>query len=124
MCIRDRRRAAGAGAVTLMNCDNLRHNGDRSRGGLLQFIEALGDAPLKEWVEQKPTSPNAMVDRITPRPTPEVVQRVKLATGVQDPTALMGESFIQWVIEDNFCASRSAWETVGVEMVKSVAPYE
>ena len=29
------RRAAGAGAVTLMNCDNLRHNGDRSRGGLL-----------------------------------------------------------------------------------------
>src|SRR3989344_5494233 len=30
------RRAAGAGAVTLMNCDNLRHNGDRSRGGLLQ----------------------------------------------------------------------------------------
>ena len=35
------RMAAGAGPVTLMNCDNLRHNGDRSRGGLLQFIDAL-----------------------------------------------------------------------------------
>jgi D-arabinitol 4-dehydrogenase len=36
----------------------------------------------------------------------------------------MGESFIQWVIEDNFIAGRPAWEKVGVEMVKSVAPYE
>jgi D-arabinitol 4-dehydrogenase len=36
----------------------------------------------------------------------------------------MGESFIQWVIEDNFCAGRPAWEKVGVEMVTSVAPYE
>ena len=112
------------GKVTLLNCDNLRHNGDRSCAGLLQFIDLVGDSALKTWAQTHTTSPNAMVDRITPRPTPEVVQRVKLATGVQDPTALMGESFIQWVIEDNFCASRPAWETVGVEMVKSVAPYE
>ena len=46
------RMAAGAGPVTLMNCDNLRHNGERSRSGLLQFIDALGDASLKTWVEQ------------------------------------------------------------------------
>ncbi len=118
------RRAAGAGAVTLMNCDNLRHNGDRSRGGLLQFIEALGDAPLKEWVEQNTTSPNAMVDRITPRPTPDVAERVKAATGWDDKAALMGESFIQWVIEDDFIAGRPAWETVGVEMVQSVQAHE
>ena len=49
-----------------MNCDNLRHNGDRSRGGLLQFIDALGDGALKAWVLAHTTSPNAMVDRITP----------------------------------------------------------
>ncbi|MBD9406323.1 mannitol dehydrogenase family protein [Acidovorax sp. ACV02] len=118
------RRAAGAGAVTLMNCDNLRHNGDRSRGGLLQFIEALGDAPLKEWVEQNTTSPNAMVDRITPRPTPDVAERVRAATGWGDKAALMGESFIQWVIEDDFIAGRPSWETVGVEMVRSVQAHE
>ncbi|HEY8906244.1 MAG TPA: mannitol dehydrogenase family protein, partial [Rhodoferax sp.] len=30
------RMQANAGPVTLLNCDNLRHNGERSRGGLLQ----------------------------------------------------------------------------------------
>ncbi len=118
------RMRAGAGPVTLMNCDNLRHNGERSRGGLLQFIDALGDTALKAWVLANTRSPNAMVDRITPRPTPEVAERVKAATGWDDKAALMGESFIQWVIEDQFIAGRPAWEKVGVEMVDSVQAYE
>ena len=118
------RMRAGAGPVTLMNCDNLRHNGDRSRGGLRQFIEALGDADLQAWVQAHTRSPNAMVDRITPRPTPDVAQRVKQATGWDDKAALMGESFIQWVIEENFIAGRPEWERVGVEMVESVQAYE
>ncbi|MBX3659561.1 MAG: mannitol dehydrogenase family protein [Ramlibacter sp.] len=118
------RRRAGAGGVTLLNCDNLRHNGERSRAGLLQFIGLCGDAGLLDWVQAHTSSPNAMVDRITPRPTPEVVARARAATGVDDPTALMAESFIQWVIEDRFIAGRPAWESVGVEMVPSVAPYE
>ena len=118
------RMASGAGPVTLLNCDNLRHNGERSRGGLLQFIEQVGDAALLAWVQSSTSSPNAMVDRITPRPTPDVRERVLAATGVDDPAALMGESFIQWVIEDRFCAGRPAWEQVGVEMVDSVDAYE
>ncbi len=118
------RMLAGAGPVTLMNCDNLRHNGERSRGGLLQFIDALGDATLKAWVLTHTSSPNAMVDRITPRPTPDVAERVKAATGWDDKAALMGESFIQWVIEDQFIAGRPDWEKVGVEMVGSVQAYE
>jgi D-arabinitol 4-dehydrogenase len=36
----------------------------------------------------------------------------------------MGESFIQWVIEDHFIAGRPEWEKVGVEMVTSVDAYE
>ena len=110
--------------VTLLNCDNLRHNGERARAGLLQFIDLLGDAPLREWVERNTANPNAMVDRITPRPTAAVRERVAAATGVDDPAALMGESFIQWVIEDNFIAGRPEWEQVGVEMVASVQAYE
>jgi D-arabinitol 4-dehydrogenase len=113
-----------AGAVTLLNCDNLRHNGERSRSGLLQFIELTEDLDLYEWVQAYTTSPNAMVDRITPRPTPDVAQRVKAATGWDDQAAVMGESFIQWVIEDKFTAGRPAWEAVGVEMVASVDAYE
>jgi D-arabinitol 4-dehydrogenase len=118
------RMAQQAGPVTLLNCDNLRHNGDRARAGLLQFIELIEDTDLYDWVQANTVCPNAMVDRITPRPTPDVAQRVKAATGWDDQAAVMGESFIQWVMEDNFIAGRPAWEQVGVEMVKSVAPYE
>lgn len=119
-----RRMQAGAGPVTLLNCDNLRHNGERFRGGLLQFVEMLGDAALLDWVQSNTTCPNAMVDRITPRPSPDVAQRVLAATGWADGVPVMGESFIQWVIEDDFCAGRPDWEKVGVQMVESVAPYE
>lgn len=118
------RMRTGAGPVTLLNCDNLRHNGDRSRSALLQFIALLGDDALARWVEANTSSPNAMVDRITPRPTADVAERVRAATGVADGAALMAESFIQWVIEDRFVAGRPAWEQVGVEMVDSVQPYE
>jgi D-arabinitol 4-dehydrogenase len=119
-----RRMHEGAGAVTLLNCDNLRHNGDRAHSGLMQFIALIGDATLAKWVEAHTSSPNAMVDRITPRPTPDVAERVLAATGWADAAPVMGESFIQWVIEDRFCAGRPAWESVGVQMVESVAPYE
>ena len=118
------RMRSGAGPVTLLNCDNLRHNGDRSRGGLLQFIALIGDDALLRWVQANTSSPNAMVDRITPRPTAAVRERVKAATGIDDPAALMGESFMQWVIEDNFIAGRPAWDRVGVQMVDSVQAYE
>ncbi len=117
-----------AGPVTLLNCDNLRHNGDRVRGGLMQFIGLLDDMPgreaLADWMASNTSCPNAMVDRITPRPTADVAERVLAATGRHDAAALMGESFIQWVIEDNFVAGRPEWEKVGVEMVESVAAHE
>ena len=118
------RMLANAGPVTLLNCDNLRHNGDRSRSGLMQFLEKVGDATLLTWVQANTSSPNAMVDRITPRPAPDVAERVLAATGWADAVPVMGESFIQWVIEDDFCAGRPQWEKVGVQMVESVAPYE
>ncbi|POA16534.1 D-arabinitol 4-dehydrogenase, partial [Pseudomonas sp. FW300-N1A1] len=57
------RHAAQAGPVTLLNCDNLRHNGDRFRAGLLEFIALVGDAPLQAWVDANTRCPNAMVDR-------------------------------------------------------------
>ena len=118
------RMQANAGPVTLMNCDNLRHNGERARAGLMQFMDALGDTALKQWVQENTSNPNAMVDRITPRPTPDVAERVKVATGWADHASVMGESFIQWVIEDHFIAGRPEWEKVGVEMVDSVDAYE
>jgi D-arabinitol 4-dehydrogenase len=54
-----------------MNCDNLRHNGERSRSGLLQFIDALGDAALKAWVQEHTAAPTpwSTASRRAPRPT-------------------------------------------------------
>lgn len=116
--------AQGGAAVTLLNCDNLRHNGERFREGFLAFLTAKGDTVLAEWVRTHTTSPNTMVDRITPRPTADVAERVEAATGKQDGAAVMAESFIQWVIEDDFIAGRPALENVGVELVESVLPWE
>jgi D-arabinitol 4-dehydrogenase len=118
------RKAADAGALTLLNCDNLRHNGDRFRAGLLEFIALAGDTDLLAWVNANTRCPNAMVDRITPRPPPELRARVKAATGRDDAAAITGESFIQWVVEDSFAAGRPEWERVGAELVVSVQPYE
>jgi len=113
-----------AGPVTLLNCDNLRHNGERFRNGFLAYLALKGDMPLLEWVKNFTTSPNNMVDRITPRPTADIAPRVEEKTGFKDLAPLMGEAFIQWVIEDDFIAGRPALENVGVEMVQSVLPWE
>jgi D-arabinitol 4-dehydrogenase len=118
------RRSAQAGPVTLLSCDNLRHNGDRLRTGLLAFMQLAQLQELAEWAGQHISCPNAMVDRITPRPPPELRERVQAATGWDDAAAVTAESFSQWVIEDRFVAGRPSWERVGVEMVSSVAPYE
>ena len=53
-----------------------------------------------------------------------MAERVKAATGWNDRAALMGESFIQWVIEDQFIGGRPEWEKVGVQMVDSVDAFE
>lgn len=113
-----------AGAVTLMCCDNIRSNGDHFQKGLLHFLQLRGEAGLLAWVKSNTSCPNAMVDRITPRVPAETRERVKAATGITDPSAVMAEEFCQWVLEDHFCNGRPAWEKVGVEMVASVLPYE
>jgi D-arabinitol 4-dehydrogenase len=114
----------GGGPVTLLNCDNLRSNGDRFRAGLLAFLELRGEDAVRQWVLDHTSCPNSMVDRITPRPSSELAPRVFAATGFDDRAAVMSEKFIQWVIEDEFVAGRPAWENVGVELVDSVFPYE
>ena len=122
--ILNQRRLRGGGPVTLLNCDNLRSNGERFRAGFTDFLTRRGDTALLAWVHANTSTPNDMVDRITPRPLPDVAQRVKAATGFDDGAPVMGEKFIQWVIEDHFINGRPAWEKAGAQMVESVLPYE
>jgi D-arabinitol 4-dehydrogenase len=118
------RMARGGAPVTLQNCDNLRSNGTRLRAALLEFLTLRGERALHDWVTSHTSCPNAMVDRITPRPPTELVERVRLATGWNDRAPVMGEDFIQWVIEDDFIAGRPAWERVGAQMVDRVHDFE
>ncbi|WP_233864303.1 D-arabinitol 4-dehydrogenase [Paraburkholderia adhaesiva] len=122
--ILEARMARNGGPVTLQSCDNLRSNGDRFHAGMREFLTRRGASALLAWFDANTSCPDSMVDRITPRPTPDVRERVKAATGLDDTCPVMGEAFIQWVIEDRFRAGRPAWERAGAELVTSVKPYE
>jgi D-arabinitol 4-dehydrogenase len=114
----------GAGPVTLLSCDNLRSNGERLSDGLTAFLTARGETDLVDWCARNVTTPNAMVDRITPRPPADLADRVEGAAGWTDASPVMAETFMQWVIEDRFAAGRPALERVGVQFVDDVHPYE
>ncbi|MCX5619021.1 mannitol dehydrogenase family protein [Bombella pollinis] len=118
-----RRREAGHGGLTVMSCDNLRHNGDVSRKAFVGYARAV-DGELAQWIEQNVTFPNAMVDRITPSVSSEGKAKLNERSGLDDLQPLISEDFIQWVIEDKFAAGRPAFEKVGVEFSDQVSAYE
>jgi mannitol-1-phosphate/altronate dehydrogenase len=118
-----RRRADGLPAFTVLSCDNLRHNGDVARQAVLAFAAAR-DLELARWIEANATFPNCMVDRITPAVTPADVARLNALTGVDDRLPIFAEDFIQWVVEDRFCAGRPALERIGVQLTDDVEAYE
>ncbi len=65
-----------------------------------------------------------MVDRITPA-TVEAERKIfETQFKIQDKWPVVCESFIQWVIEDNFCTGRPSWELLGAKFVPDVVPYE
>lgn len=118
-----RRKSAGNGAVTILSCDNLQHNGDTARKSFMSFVKAQ-DTKLAAWMEENVTFPNCMVDRITPATRPDDVARLNAKNGTNDEAPVYCEDFIQWVIEDKFIAGRPAWERVGVEFTDDVTAYE
>ncbi|CAO3405184.1 mannitol dehydrogenase family protein [Azospirillum palustre] len=118
-----RRRAAGLAPFTVLSCDNLPSNGDTVARILRRFAD-LRDPAFGAWVAETVACPNSMVDRIVPATTEADRARVSQALGVQDSWPVVTEPFTQWVVEDRFPAGRPAWETVGVELVADVHPYE
>lgn len=118
------RREKNSGPVTLLCCDNLRSNGQSFRRGLMEFVTARQDQPLLEWLEHNVSTPDSMVDRITPATGDELIERVRQQNITDDLVPVCCESFSQWVIHDDFIAGRPALEEAGVEFVEDVLPYE
>jgi fructuronate reductase len=117
------RRAARAGGLTFVCCDNLPHNG-RTVEGLVHAFAQRRDKSLARWIADHVTFPSTMVDRIVPATTPEDLAEVQRLLGVRDAAVVTAEAFGQWVIEDRFVAARPAWEDAGAQLVADVAPFE
>lgn len=117
------RRDGGVAPFTVMSCDNIQGNGDVARAALTGFA-GHRDVALGEWIASEVAFPSSMVDRITPATTGAVRDDVALQLGVGDRWPVRAESFTQWVLEDRFPSGRPPFDTVGVQLVDDVEPYE
>lgn len=118
-----RRRERSIRPFTIMSCDNIQGNGRIARRSFTSFA-SLRDPELADWIGDNVRFPNSMVDRITPVTTPVDIQAVARTFGIHDEWPVVCEPFEQWVLEDDFVDGRPAYETVGVQVVADVEPYE
>ncbi len=117
-----RRRAAGLAPFTVLSCDNLPGNGPLARAAVVG-LAAARDPELARWIDEHGAFPSSMVDRITPKTSPEDRAWVAGAFGVDDRWPVITEPFSQWIVEDAFCAGRPPLDEVGVQFVADVEPY-
>ena len=118
-----RRRAAGVPAFTVLCCDNMPDNGQRTRQAV-SALAAMQNDGLAQWVSDHVAFPGCMVDRIVPAMDDESFMRLEQHLHCHDRAAVVCERFSQWVIEDHFPLGRPDWEVEGVQMVADVRPFE
>jgi len=116
------RRAAGHGPFTCMSCDNLQGNGAILRQTVLSLAR-MSDPDLADWIESSCSFPNSMVDCIVPATGQNELDLAR-SLGIADAAPVTHENYRQWVIEDDFCAGRPAWEKVGATMTDDVHDFE
>ncbi|GAA1837834.1 mannitol dehydrogenase family protein [Microlunatus capsulatus] len=117
------RRAADAGPVTLLSCDNLPENGEVTRAVVTDLAD-LVDPTLVGWLETHVDFATSMVDRITPATTDEDRALVTAHQGYVDAEPVPTEPFSEWVVAGRFPAGRPRWEEAGVRVVDDVRPFE
>lgn len=117
------RRAKGIAPFTIMSCDNIPGNGEVTHAAV-SGLARLSDPDFADWIDASVAFPNGMVDRITPATGQREIAIVADEYGIEDQWPVFCEEFKQWVLEDKFPQGRPALETVGVQFVPDVAPYE
>jgi fructuronate reductase len=114
------RRAAAAGGLAVVSCDNVLNN-----GGVLQAaVLKLADTDLRSWISENISFVSTMVDRITPATTAEDRRVVRELVGWDDRAPVVTEPFTEWVLQGEFPAGRPAWNEAGAQFVADIAPYE
>jgi len=116
------RRDQGIGPFTGLSCDNIQGNGAVLRRTVVSLARA-SDPGLAGWIDARCTFPNSMVDCIVPATGPRELALAQ-GFGLDDAVPVTHENFRQWVIEDEFCAGRPAWERAGATLSDRVRDYE
>lgn len=117
-----KRKSDGMDGFTCLSCDNLQGNGDILKQTILGLASAQ-DPQLAEWIQSRCSFPNSMVDCIVPATTERELALAE-SMGISDAAPVTHENFRQWVIEDDFCQGRPAWENVGATFTPDVHSYE
>ena len=117
------RRAAGAGPLAVVCCDNLSNNGTVARQAVAGMAGAW-DAGLAAWIDANVSFVSTSVDRITPRTTAADLEAVEAACGYRDNSPVIAEPFHNWVLSGDFPAGRPRWEDAGAVFVDDIEPYE
>lgn len=117
------RRAAGAGPVTVVSCDNLPDNGAVT-ARVVTDLAAMLDDGLADWIRGTVAFATTMVDRITPATTDDDIHAVVEQTGRADAAPVVTEPYSEWVLSGEFPGGRPAWDAAGARFVADVTPYE
>lgn len=117
------RRDAAGGAINVVCCDNLPHNGRTVEGIVAAYAQAREPA-LADWIGTHVAFPCTMVDRIVPATTAADIAEAARLLGVADAAPVVTEPYTSWVIENRFGAPRPAWEEAGAQIVADIAPFE
>ncbi|MGW5362170.1 mannitol dehydrogenase family protein [Actinopolymorpha pittospori] len=117
------RRAAEAGPLAVVPCDNLVDNGP-TLAKVVVGLAAAVDESFADWVEHNVSFVSTTIDRITPATTPDDRQVVATLTGFADQAPVVTEPFTEWVLAGEFPAGRPEWERGGARFVDDVKPFE
>ena len=118
----DARRAADAGPLAVVPCDNLPGNGDAARRALMAY--AAGAPELASWIAENVSFVSTAVDRITPRLSDEDSAQAADAAGYEDIAPVVTETYSEWVLAGAFPAGRPDWESAGAIIADDIEPYE
>lgn len=110
--------------ITIMSCDNSRHNGIVLETQFLAYLYQTNQFELADWVRENVKFPSCMVDRITPRTTDILRNEIEDKYIGYGHSAVQTEEFTQWVIENKFASEFPDLTCVGVTITENIEPYE
>lgn len=116
-------RAEHGAPLTILSCDNLSENGQKTARAIAAFARAAG-MNITAYLSDNVSFPDSMVDRITPATTDAIREEIADATGMTEPSPILTEAFSDWVITDNFATPHPDWAVAGAVLTPDVEAYE